>query len=163
MTQTTTLWKRRHICNLLNDTCCKYCAPSERVAAEKFTTVLFKESLIFKHTPKKHKCSEINVYTLCDMSGYTWYGPLLRGQAMRTYRYDKNTCHQQIIGKTRMSATWDSMIWEKRTIIVEQSDLTKLLPWDLLSPTTKMSSLSLYKRTTWQQLPEEVDMMYMYW
>jgi hypothetical protein len=57
---------------MLNDTYSKYYAPSEHLAVDE-VMVLFKGRVIFKqYMPKKHKRVGIQIYKLCDMSGYTY-------------------------------------------------------------------------------------------
>jgi hypothetical protein len=57
---------------MLNVTYAKYYSPSEYLADDE-VIVLLKGRIVFKHyIAKKHECSVINVYILCDMAGYTY-------------------------------------------------------------------------------------------
>jgi hypothetical protein len=50
----------------------KFYNPSEHLATDEII-VLFKERVIFKqYILKKHKCSGIQIYKLCNMTGYTY-------------------------------------------------------------------------------------------
>jgi hypothetical protein len=57
---------------MLNDTYAKFYRPSEHLAVDE-VIMLFKGRVIFKqYIPKKHKCFDIKIYKLCDMTGYTY-------------------------------------------------------------------------------------------
>jgi hypothetical protein len=64
------LGKLRYISDLLNDAHSKHYTSSENLTVDK---VVFQWWEIFRqYIPKKHKCLEINIYKLYDMSGYTY-------------------------------------------------------------------------------------------
>jgi hypothetical protein len=51
---------------MLNDVYAKYYNPTEHLASDEIT-VLFKGRVVFKqYIPKKHECSGIKIYKLCD-------------------------------------------------------------------------------------------------
>jgi len=70
----------------LRDACATFCGPSEHLAVgEAF--VLFKGRVVLKqYISKEHKDFGINIYKLCNMTGYTYH--------MRIY-----------LGKDRQNAT----------------------------------------------------------
>jgi hypothetical protein len=83
------LWKLKCIVNLLNDAHSKYHAPFKHLAVGK-VVLFFTGSIIFKqYISQKHKRFGINIYKLCDLSGYT--SILMEGQSMCDIRYNRNT------------------------------------------------------------------------
>ncbi|XP_023726519.1 piggyBac transposable element-derived protein 4 [Cryptotermes secundus] len=65
------LWKIRKIFNNLNSKFCELYYPSEHLAVDE-VIVLFKGSVFWQYTPKKHKRFGIKIYKLCDSLGNTY-------------------------------------------------------------------------------------------
>ena len=66
------LWKMRNLFLILNEKFSKFYSPSEHLTVDE-VIVKFKGRVIFQqYIPKKHKHFGINIYKLCDETGYTY-------------------------------------------------------------------------------------------
>ena len=66
------LWKIRDLFEILNATFSKFYDPSDNLAIDE-VIVSFKGRVIFKqYIPKKRKRFGINIFKLCDSTGYTY-------------------------------------------------------------------------------------------
>jgi hypothetical protein len=90
------LWKITTIFETQNQAYAKFYNPSEHLAVNE-VTVKFKGRVIFRqYIPKKRKCFSINIYKLCDDSGYTYDMKVYLGKVSRSATDDMTATHATV-------------------------------------------------------------------